>query len=150
MVAQPNTAAPLPDADAATTDPITRFVRANTLVSAGCSSAVVEQLTAEHHARNMVQAIIKAAADAPGHLTPRGAAAQVAKDIQQSAAEAAAEAAGMPASEGELSAFVRAAYTYRDNLAAEAKVAGQNPAQARHAAEVTMQAIVRAMAGEAS
>lgn len=145
MVAQPNTAL-LSDADAAATDPLTRFVRASTLVSAGRPTAVVEQ----HSARNMVQAVIKAAADAPGRLTPRGAAAKVAKVIQQSAAEAAAEAAGMPASEGELSAFVRAAYAYRDDLAAEALAAGQDPAQARHVAEVTMRAIVRAMAGEAS
>ncbi|MEV0912704.1 hypothetical protein AB0I93_00130 [Streptomyces sp. NPDC049967] len=147
MVAQPNTAL-LSDADAA--DPLTRFVRTSALGSAGRPTAVVEQHRAEHHARNMVQAVIKAAAAAPGRLTPRGAAAKVAKDIQQSAAEAAAEAAGMRASEGELSAFIRAAYTYRDNLAAEAMVAGQDPAQARHIAEVTMRAIVRAMAGEAS
>ncbi|MFG2671168.1 hypothetical protein [Streptomyces sp. NPDC048445] len=147
MVAQPNTAAPLSDADAAMTDPDTRFVRANTLVSADHSRA--EQFTA-HNARTVVQDTIKAAAAAPGHLTPRGAAADAAAGIQRAAAEAAAAAAGMPASEGELSAFVRATYAYRDTLVAEAVAAGQDPAVARHVAAVTTRGIVRAIAGEAS
>ncbi|MGW0626054.1 hypothetical protein [Streptomyces sp. NPDC002758] len=48
----PNTAAPLWDADAATTDPNTRCVRANTLVCAAAhSTAAVERLLDERAAR---------------------------------------------------------------------------------------------------
>ncbi|MFE7237906.1 hypothetical protein [Streptomyces sp. NPDC057580] len=152
MLAQPtNTASPLYDADAATTDPNTRFVRANTRVSAATrSTLMVERLVNEHHARNAVQAAIKAAAGAPGRLLPQVAASRAAEDIQRTAAKAEAEHAGLPASEGELRAFIRAAYAYRDDRGAEAEAAGQDPVQARRLAVITMQAIVRAMAGEAS
>ncbi|MGI5512759.1 hypothetical protein [Streptomyces sp. CA-106131] len=152
MVAQtptPNAAAPLYDGDAATTDPNTRFVRANTLVCAAeHSTAAVEQLVDEHHARNTVRAAISAAADAPGRLLPRVAASRAAERIQRVAAQAEAQHAGLPASEGELRAFIRAAYAYRDDRAAEAKTTGHDPLQARRLAVVTLQAIVHAMAGE--
>lgn len=97
-----------------------------------------------------VRAVIMAAAEAPGQLLPQVAAARAAEDIQRAAAQVEAEHAGLPASEGEIRAFIRAAYAYRDDLAAEAKTAGQDPAQARRVAVITMQAIVRAMAGEVS
>lgn len=137
------------DADGATTDPRARDLRANTLVSSPTHSTLMaEQLVAEHDARKAVRAVIKGAADAP--LLPQVAAARAAEGIQRTAAQADAERAGMPASEGELRAFVRAAYAYRDDLAAEAKATGQDPAQARRLAMITMQAIVRAMGREAS
>jgi hypothetical protein len=152
MLAQPtNTAAPLYDADAATTDPNTRFVRTNTRVSAATrSTRLVEQLVDEYRTNNMVRAVIAAAADAPGRLMPQVAASRAAERLQRTAAETEADHAGLPTSEGELRAFIRAAYAYRDDRVAEAEAAGQDPAQARRLAAITMQAIVSALAGEAS
>jgi hypothetical protein len=145
----PNTAAPLWDADAATTDPNSRAVRASTLVSAAAhSTAMVAQLVDEHCARNTVRAAISTAADAPGPLLPRVAASRAAERFQRAAAQAEAEHAGLPTSEGELWAFIRAAYAYRDDRAAEAKTTGHDPDEARRLAVVTLQAIVNAMAGD--
>ncbi|MFE7387241.1 hypothetical protein [Streptomyces sp. NPDC057582] len=140
---------PLADADVAVADPDAAFVRANTLVSAATrSTLMVEQLVDEHRTNNMVRNAIKAAANAPGRLLPRVAASRTAERIERTAAQASAEHAGLPASEGELRAFIRAAYAYRDDRVGEAEAAGQDSAQARRLAIVTMQAIVRAMAGE--
>lgn len=114
MFAQPTTTAPvnpLTDGDAALVDADARFIRANTTVTAATrSTAMVEQLTDEHRVGKAVQAVIKAAADPSGRLLPRVAAARAAERIQRTAAQADAERAGLPTSEGELRAFIRAAY----------------------------------------
>ncbi|MEU0832298.1 hypothetical protein [Streptomyces sp. NPDC005969] len=114
------------------------------------SPAPVHPLADGHRVRNAVQAAIKAAAHAPGRLLPQVAAARASESILRTAAQAEAEHAGLPDSEGELRAFIRAAYAFRDDRAAEAEATGQDPEQARRLAMIAMQAVVRAMAGEAS